>query len=271
MSQIQKLYTLTKKSGDLLSITPQEEVLVIFDVDQVLIDPTDQVLSAKGDPLKSRLLKDFEYRLGAARANQLYSILVKTRAIQRVEETLPTLIATLIAHDIKVIALTAFPTGTFGCIANVENFREQQLKMEGFEFQQSFKGLERLLFHELRPEQDYRVPTFQSGILYTGTGGMGAPHLTKARVLQAFCKRIAWKPRKVIFFDDGLKHLEEMEAFCLEEKILFEGYHYLEALKLPGVVDKVLGRLQFKYLEKHHRWLSDEEARKQSPLLKGLI
>src|SRR5581483_2492335 len=113
----------------------EENVLVIFDVDQVLIDPIDTILSAKGDILKVTLLKSLSQRLGIERANELYSILVKERQVRLVEDLIPEYIKKLHLHGHRVLALTAFPTHRFGKIENITHFRKTQLKQYGIQFE----------------------------------------------------------------------------------------------------------------------------------------
>lgn len=241
----------------------QDNVLVIFDVDQVLIDPVDTILSAKGDTLKVTLLKGLGQRLGIARANELYSILIKEREVRLVENLIPEYIQKLHLHGHKVMGLTAFPTHRFGKIDNVTHFRKSQLQAFNIQFDAFAPNK---IFSELNPEairtqHHFRTPSYDDGILYTGTGGLNAPPLSKGSVLRAFLATLDWKPNSIIFIDDNFHHLQSVQECCKMEHIPFQGYHYTAANDLPGILDRTLARFQFKYLEKNDIWLSDFKAK----------
>jgi len=242
--------------------------LIVFDVDQVLIDPIDRILSRKGETLKKSLLEELGQRYGIEKGHEIYSILVHTRKVRLVEEETPDLIRGLIEQNKKVIALTKFPTGPFGCIPSVEAWRETQLKALGIDFSASFKAHPRIAFPKLQSSLYPALPVFQSGILYTGGGGLTPAQLSKGEVLKAFLSHLDWKPSHLIMVDDVESNVEDVEQACHELGISSEGYHYTYVLNLEDKIDEALARFQFNFLDQHRVWLSDQEALEKMKALK---
>ncbi|KKK55230.1 hypothetical protein LCGC14_3076640, partial [marine sediment metagenome] len=77
---------------------------------------------------------------------------------------------------------------------------------------------------------------FKNGVLYK-KGILFAKGIEKGRVLDQFLKKINFKPKSVIFIDDKLKYLDEVEKFCKKLKIKFLGLRY-------GYLDKKVNNLQ---------------------------
>jgi hypothetical protein len=95
---------------------------------------------------------------------------------------------------------------------------------------------------------------FKKGILFTC-------NVPKGKVLEAFLKRLKWKPSKIVFTDDKMKHLESVRDFCQRAHIPFQGFQYTAVEQMPKMpINKKRADLQFKTLAEQEKWLSDVEA-----------
>lgn len=108
-----------------------ENTLVIFDVDDVLLHPKDQILKIHNKPHAEEIYKQIEARLTQAEAQELYSYSLLQRQNGPVDERIITLIDQIQSKGIKVLALTNCLTGTFGKIDSLEDWRIQELKRVG--------------------------------------------------------------------------------------------------------------------------------------------
>ena len=99
---------------------------------------------------------------------------------------------------------------------------------------------------------------FENGVLYK-KGILFAKGIEKGRVLEQFLKRINFNPKSVVFIDDKLKHLDEVEKFCEKSKIKFLGLRY-------GYLDEKVKNFQMFIADMQHKnlknILSDEDAKK---------
>jgi len=99
---------------------------------------------------------------------------------------------------------------------------------------------------------------FENGVLYK-KGILFAKGIEKGKVLAQFLKKIKFMPKSIVFIDDKLKHLDEVEKFCDKFKIKFLGlrYGYLDE-KVKNFQGLVCD-MQYKKLK---NILSDAEAEK---------
>ncbi|NGX35111.1 MAG: hypothetical protein K1060chlam1_01481 [Candidatus Anoxychlamydiales bacterium] len=100
---------------------------------------------------------------------------------------------------------------------------------------------------------------FENGALYK-KGILFAKGMDKGKVLDQFLKKINFTPKSVVFIDDKLKHLNEVDKFCENLKIKFLGFRY-------GFLDEKVKNLQMLICDMQHEnfknILSDEEAKKR--------
>ncbi len=64
----------------------------------------------------------------------------------------------------------------------------------------------------------------------------------------------------MILIDDKLSYLSSVKTSLQEVEIAFHGYQYRGVEKLPGELDAEIAEVQFSYLRKRHKWLSDSDA-----------
>lgn len=201
-----------------------ETTLIVFDVDETLITPTNPLLHVKGFwqslwlyYLYAKTTHDFFFSHVVDRYNSaLYASEYKL-----VDHKTRNLIAALQKRNVKVIGLTSCPTGKRGAITNVptkkiEDWRIKQLQDFDIDFSQSFKRSP-MLFPELSTTHP---PLFKSGILFANT------HTDKGDLLREFLYRIDWKPKLVIFVDDEYKNVRSVVNAMKQEAIEAVGIHY---------------------------------------------
>lgn len=235
-------------------LNADENTLVIFDVDDVLLHPKDQILKIHNKPYSEEIYKQIEARYTQADAQELYSYSLLQRQNGPVDKRMITLINQAQNKGIPVIALTNCLTGAFGKIASLEDWRIQELKRIGYHFDKAWKNFKEKSFNEIQPKEPNRFPVFKQGAIFTA-------NTPKGDTLKAFLNYTEQKPKKIIFIDDKKKYLESVEAFAQGVGIEFLGIEYT-AVKESKIepLNKERANLQFEILEKEHKWLSDEEA-----------
>jgi FMN phosphatase YigB (HAD superfamily) len=93
---------------------------------------------------------------------------------------------------------------------------------------------------------------YKKGILFTCKGN------NKKEVFLSFLKNIQKKPKKVLFFDDMKKNIEDLEGL-VKEKIDYTGILYTAIQESPAIYSRELADIQWHY---HNTILSNEDAQK---------
>lgn len=257
----------TTQMSDVTSIIesldyPANEVLFVFDVDDVIITPKDEVLQSQNrsvsDPLIKAIVKRRLQKNEAKSRDELRWDLVTDFALQGertlVDSSFLSLQARLRQQGIRNIALTACGTGNLGRISQLEEWRLADLKKFDVAFSWSFPEIE----HFWLPEK-----TAKKGPALFYRGVVFAAKQNKGEVLEAVLNRLAYRPRCIVFVDDKKKNLLAMQQSCERLGIEYHGYHFKEmAERLPSSKLAERACLQFSVLEKEGRWLSDCEANK---------
>jgi hypothetical protein len=226
-----------------------EEALVIFDVDEVLITTEDHfmhpyALSSFGYALqkirKSYSEKDFEEKMSL-------TVLLPRRVL--IEEHSPLLLRTLQNRGVKVMGLTSCPTGPLGKIAKIEDWRVDHLLSLGIDFSPAFSAFDRFTL-----PLGKSPAIFQKGILFSYG-------YKKGDVLKAFLEKTAFRPSKVILFDDLVENLESEEKALSEMGITHQAYLYEGAAKFFKELDTDVIERQLEHVFTHETWLKDEECK----------
>jgi hypothetical protein len=228
--------------------------LVIFDVDEVLVYPTNIVQLQVASPFWEASMSDIEQRLGKDTRDMLHSIMLLQTQWDVTDKKIPKLIAALQMKKIQVLALTSFRRGKMGKIHSIEEWRNAQLKKYDIDFSIS-AGIAENCF-EINPARNIVKqlnPVYKDGIIYTDLH-------SKSEVLCAFLEQASLKPKEIIFIDDRLSNVQDIENFCNTSSIKFIGIHDRRIMKKHTSFDENLGKYQFYYLEHFHIWLSDLEA-----------
>lgn len=241
-----------------LPVNPSVNTLVVFDIDQVLIMTEDHFIHPHAEHIflekrqkalesatNEQELKDMEETLSL-------SLLMPKRIL--VENESPAILRNL-RKSAKTIALTSMPSGKFGLIPSIADWRVNHLKTLDIHFNEAFVKHERFVLRELE-KPGKTLPLYHSGILFSSG-------YTKGEVLVAFFKKMNHYPSKVIFVDDLIENLNSVEEALEALGIPFEGYHYLGAHRYFQEIDEELLDYQFQHLIQRKEWLSDKEVRKR--------
>lgn len=234
-----------------------QDDLVVLDIDEVIFTDQDAILRPEGDLLRAQifneryiLAKNDKDKKAVAAILTLPLFLAKK---QLVEPCISELILDLQKRNIKVIALTSYPTSLHGMPDNLEKSRLNHLTDFGIEFKNAFPEQTRLVLKRITSVQN-QPPVYDQGVLFTNGH-------SKAEVLIDFFNHMRYKPKKVIFIDDMYIHLQQMESKLKARKIDYLGYYYIRVKKDPKLfVDEKLARFQFDYLFEHRQWLDDQAA-----------
>ncbi|MBN8827972.1 MAG: DUF2608 domain-containing protein [Sphingobacteriia bacterium] len=236
--QVKEIYSFKEANFDL-----PKNTLVIFDVDETLIQPLDSYLinehTKQGKEFRSNLIKshpevrDWDY---------LVSIILRDAKRPLIEPYVIDIINSL--KNIKFIALTGMNTGRLGMYSELAEWRYEHLKSLGF--QGSFAD------KVIKFNADNRSPIFFKGILATDL-------TPKGPVLIKFLKEIDYYPKAIVMFDDDLEHLNSVSDACKKLGINFMAYYYKGA-KSKAWNQNIIN-YQTEYLLKHKGWLSDDEVK----------
>lgn len=260
--------------------TATSETLVMFDLDRTIWNPTERffdVCEFAGLPMDDFDVSDHEFVKGvreniqilsaqnavpgdpyAYQVNLFSSICAKTNFVP-VEASVIAMIKDLQERGVKVIALTSSSAGRFGVIPNEQEWRLYHLRKLGVDF-----GLNLEIKELDLPE----VPKKYNLDVLFSQGVLSAALNPKGDVLTAFLKKIFWRSKKIIFFDDSRRHCENVAAAMEKLGIETICYWYRGAYQKKIKIDKELIQRQFDYWAAHEEFLNTEEmnALSRSPV-----
>jgi hydroxymethylpyrimidine pyrophosphatase-like HAD family hydrolase len=235
-----------------------QDTLVIFDVDHVLIMPTDEY-TLNRHPYRKELWKEIEGRLSKEEMKTLYGLTASKAKWRLVDPDIIDIFTRLKERQIPSIALTSIYTGKFGNIEKLEDWRIKHLHDLGFDFVNLTPIKEEILLYELE-EQD-GVPMLKSGVILTA-------QIDKGKTLEYILRHNNYYPKTIIFIDDMLNNLESLERLSSKLKIKFHGLHYTAVSNMPiPVINKQIEKLRFQILEKEHKWLNHQELAERNSIL----
>lgn len=222
-----------------------ENSLILFDVDATLIVPNDAILKPKGKDLFKRLIASHidrdlfrEIRMKAPHA------LVDDRSISLVQK--------LQQDKIPVIAFTAAPSKVRG-VEQPGVWRVDELQKYGFDFSPAFPNSNFLEMPKNTNQQHF--PLFKSGVLYSSFH-------PKGDILIVFLQQLGLDPKKVIFIDDELEHVQSVIAALDEQGIPCIGIHYTAANEDSSELNLEQACFQINYFIENDVWLGDKESNK---------
>lgn len=229
-----------------------EDSLILFDVDATLIVPNDVLLKPKGKDL-------FEQLVASCTERDLFREIRMRAPHSVVDDKSIDLVQNLQLNKIPVIAFTAAPSK----VRSVEEpgvWRVDELQSYGFDFSPAFPGLN---FVELpKNATQQHVPLFRSGVLYSSLH-------PKGDILIAFLQQVGLKPKKVIFVDDELKHVQSVVASLDQQGISCVGIYYTAANEVPCDLNEEYARFQVNYFVEHDIWLSDSACKQLLELVRA--
>ncbi|MEC8383068.1 MAG: DUF2608 domain-containing protein [Pseudomonadota bacterium] len=227
-----------------------KDSLVLFDVDDVLISPTDAF------DFRNKIRKDLKKEISEDKSKRqvqvMFSDFFLKRKVKLVNKDMPKLLGFLKNAKIPTTALSAWWTGSFGTIEQMEKQRLKELDQVQISFADlsPFKKDMRFASHKT---ESGGTPLVIEGIILTALADKG-------EVLGLVLKKSKYKFKRIIFIDDQMKYLKEVESFCRKQGVDFFGVHYTESASAPvPELDLLLEKSRFNILKQEHVWLSDDE------------
>ena len=228
--------------------------LIIFDVDEVLITPVDQILQVPYKKDLDKISTNLE-KQNKSIIQELWSIILLESRYEKVNAKLFEIIKKF-KNNKKILILTKAWTGKFGKIESLEDWRIKILKSHGLDLSDTSDFKNNIIFYELEAKNlpIKCLPMIKHKVLFS----CGLP---KGLVLEEFLSKIKFFPNKIILVDDKRENLDSVENFCKKKYITFLGFEY-NAIKSKVVkpLNQKRSELQFQILLNNKKWLNDDEA-----------
>ena len=230
-----------------------QETLVIFDVGEVLIMPTDVAFHPKHRPyLRQKINDASDCGKDTEKDALLWSYIQRDQKPKLVDLQMPLLIKSLQAKGVQAIALTSMVGGAFGVITSMEEWRYQQLKSFGIQFEKAWQGRDQISL-------GLEGVNFYKGIIV-------AWFHKKGDVLKEFLKHHNFK--KIIFIDDNVNQIESVAAIEKELGLNMTCIHYTAVMdRSSETLNQNRAAFQFEVLLKEKKWLSDKQADEELNLM----
>lgn len=231
-----------------------DKALVVFDVYNTLIVPSDMILRRNAKPLVKKINESIQndktfsphYKLSHA---LLKNKVLKSMKFELVDPKFPKIIQELSERGIATMALSHSNTGNLGSIKKLENVKLNHLTQVNIDFKKSFSKFSVPVFEDTSSSY-----FFKDGVLFT-------VKLQKGKLLAEFLNKMNVNPSKIIFIDSDLEYVQSVDAEMKSIGIDTLCFHYTQAETLPFRVDEKIAEFQIRNLRKYSEWISDEEAR----------
>lgn len=236
---------------DILKIATAD-TLVIFDIDDVIMQPSDQIMKSPCKPHLLVIEADLATRYSPEEVLNFKTIALAAQQPQLVDHRVLESLALLKKNNITTLAITYCPTGKHGKIGNFEDWRIEMLKQLSIDFR-TLNNITDHRFTEITAS--HGVPLIKSGIAITALAKKGI-------VLDAILKKEKLHPKKIIFIDDKITNLQSVQTTALKNNIAFIGIEYTVVKKGSKLepVNKIRANKQFELLEKDNVWRTDKEV-----------
>lgn len=226
--------------------------LVIFDIDDVVIQPVDQIFHPHNKQQLAKYYSEIKGKVTPEQMDVILSTVNIEQKVKLVDPKIKELFAALRKRSIPTVALTHCGTGRFGKIKDVANWRINQLVKVGVNFR-NLNPYKNQIYNNLNGK--HGTAMFKSGILFTG-------YIEKGDVLAEFLQSNKITPRKIIFIDDRRSNLENVATALQARNINFTGYEYIAVSEQPtNEIDTSVTDLQFHVLQNENKWLPDSSAK----------
>lgn len=225
-----------------------QDTLVVFDVDDVLIMPESDYRATH--PFRTKWIRGSKKSFSKEQRQLLISIIWEHRKVKLVDPSILNILEDLKRRQIPTLALTAMYTGKFGRIEKIEDWRINELKGVGIDFSET-TPIKKTIFLENLTD-DNGTPLLKAGVILTG-------FQDKAKILEAVLQGTGYTPKSIIFIDDNISYLKPVQEMCNRMGISFLGIHFIGASLVPELdLDEAIEDQRFKVLETEHRWVTDE-------------
>lgn len=203
--------------------------LAVFDVDMVLIQPSDPAFQM---PTMKRYKSVIKQVMKDVTDETIFlSLMVMNSPSILIDEQTPQLLADLQQKGVYTMACTANITGALGKIPHMTEWRIHHLNKLGLNFSEQFSQQAPLIFSHLPSYRGY-YPEYKDGILFTN-----GSKSSKGIVFIEFLKQSGLHPTTIVFVDDREDNLKSVEEALqqFDSLIHFKGIHYTGALHYPSI------------------------------------
>lgn len=206
------------------------KTLAIFDVDMVLVQPSDPAFQMANMTRYSTVSKRIMKEVPTDKQMIFLSLMTTHSNLVLIDERTPQYLEQIIQRGIPTIALTANLTGKLGTISKMEQWRVDGLRRLGIDFSRTSPCKSSFVFDNLA---SYRgnYSTYIDGILF-----VNGTTVSKGDAFLSFLEKSGFLPNKVIFVDDREDNLKSLESAIqkLDPSIEYQGFHYLGAKDYPS-------------------------------------
>lgn len=207
-----------------------ETTLAIFDVDMVLVQPSEPAFQMPNMKRYSKISKRIFSEVPLTKQMLFLSLMTIDSEPLLIDARLPLFLKELQEKRIPTMALTANLTGALKHIASMEKWRVDGLRKLGIDFSHHSPYQQSVVFDELA---SYRgnFSAYLEGILF-----VNGTTVSKGEAFLSFLKRTHTAPSKIIFIDDREENLKSLETVLQKNyaSIDYRGIHYTGALSYPS-------------------------------------
>lgn len=227
--------------------------LIILDVGNVLLRPSDSIRMSKNRSQYNKFIDDMRKKFGNKKAEELESIIWRDGKLIPVSFQFSKAIKDAEAKGARVLVVTDRWNGSYGVIPSLEKDLILKIKQLGYNFKSDW--LERNNFR-LGDKKAPCQPLFKDFIILTCDQHKG-------NVLKEFLDVVKYRPSHIIFIDDNAEHIKEISEVLNDIGVRnFDGIRYTEANKSNVFdLDQKAVNLQFSILAKDRKWISEDEAK----------
>lgn len=206
------------------------KTLAIFDVDMVLVQPSDPAFQMANMKRFGAISKRIMKEVPTEKQMMLLSLMTISSDPVLIDNSTPQFLKKIIQNGIPTMALTANLTGPFGTIKNMEQWRVNSLRCLGIDFSESAPYKAPLMFDNLASYRGY-YSNYLNGILF-----VNGTVVSKGDAFLSFIEKTKLLPERIIFIDDREDNLKSLEAAILKlgKPIEYHGLHYIGAQKYPS-------------------------------------
>lgn len=241
------------KEVDELLYNVAEDTLVLFDIDETLIEPANMICK---DQFQDQFQELYEKNLLSEKLSDYgHKALDKKKII---EPIIKDIIHQLQAKKVTVLGLTS----RYAENSN-ENYTAKSVYSDLYDLGIDFHNYKFKNFNITDVQQLGGDIRFYNGIIFTG-----ATH--KGYALFSFLNHIGLRPKKIIFFDDVCQHLIGIKAIIDSVNINnqkkgwhqfeFYGYHYNYVKNSKNVLDEEVVDFQMGFASHYGEWVDDKIA-----------
>jgi hypothetical protein len=196
-----------------------KDTLLILDVDYTLTQPSNPAFQQANFCLNPQMVKDFVKSVPDSIKSEFTSFIATSGEGQLLEEEAPSMIRTVKEKGARVLVISGILTGQWQDIPNIMDWRINNLRKLGIET--SRFGFDQPYQFKDFPSYRGRYPEIKEGVILTNGEG-----IKKHQALEAFFKKVGWRPKKIIFVDDSRPLIEQMADYMKQQDISFVGYEY---------------------------------------------